>query len=76
MTIATTELICTTCALMLANGEAHDLIGWNADEFNDSIKAYDVAVDVDTDTFYSYRTCFTCGADTLGTRQEVTVTDR
>lgn len=76
MTIATAELICTTCALMIANGEAADLTGWDADEFNETTGAYHVAVDYDSDEFFSHCTCFTCGADTLGTCQEATVTDR
>lgn len=73
---ANTELTCTTCANLLANGELVEAAGWNETQFNRAISRYYLTFNLPAKSHYDAHTCFTCGRNTPGPRYEITVDPR
>lgn len=73
---ANTELTCTTCANLLANGELVEAEGWNESQFNQAISRYYLAFNFPAKSHHGERACFTCGSTTPGPRYEITVDPR
>lgn len=73
---ANTELTCTTCANLLANGELVEAEGWNESQFNRAISRYYLTFNFPAKSHHGAHTCFTCGRNTPGPRYEITVDPR